>query len=213
MHINMHYLTESSEQNIISIQVPYTDQMTEEQISFIEDFVQGKLEEISGNKFNLMSSPSDIQRKDRDYSEYYISVEAQITYISESQISIVFDGLYNKKGAAHPVHWIFALNYDPSTNQRIYFKEKYSINSELYDIFANYAVENIKAENDGIWPHGWGAFSEELCSENAFIEGMKEESGFCYYINEAGVVISYPVPYALGDHKEVEIPEDKLTMM
>jgi len=59
-------------------------------------------------------------------------------------------------------------------------------------------------------PESWGTFSETICSKERFINGMTIGDEFSYYYTKNGVVISYPVVHALGDHKEVEISYDSL---
>lgn len=137
-------------------------------------------------------------------------MESTITFASNDLISIVFDGLYNYKTAAHPIHWLFTLNFNPQTLETITLSEKYIIDEALYNIFAEVAETNITNECDGVWPENWGTFSETICSKNHFIEGMIKEVDFYYYYAETGIVISYPVVHAMGDQKEGEISYDSL---
>ena len=206
----VHYLTGNiPSEDRISIQIPYTDRITGKEVELIQSFVRDKIETLSGENFDL-SCCKESEDKDGDYSRYYIFLDAQITYTVENHVSVVFSGLYDLKGSAHPIHLQLALNYDPGTMQVISFDEKYRLDGDLYKTFAEIATANLKAENDGAWPDGWGSFSESLCSEEKFIEGMKNGTEFSWFCCKDGVVISYPVPYALGDHKEVKIPYESL---
>ena len=205
-----HYLIEDTPENIISVQIPYIEGMTEEEVDFVQGFIQEKIEAGSGETFDLIRSENDIADKEREYSQYYISLEAQVMHVSENCVSIVFKGLWNLKNSAHPINWFCSVNYSRETLQQIPFSEKYAINRELYLNFADAAEKGIKEEFNGVWPEELGTFSETLCSETAFLEGMKAGKEFFYYVQENAVVISYPVPHALGDHKEVELPHHYL---
>ena len=204
------YLIEDSEANIISIEIPHTNNMSPEETAFIQQLVRKRVQKMTGAELDLIPSNKTVESKDREYSQYCILMETQVTQNVDTHVSIVFNGYYNKKGSAHPINWLFSVNYDRKTLQEIPFSNKFIINTELYHIFSDFAEKAIKDECGGAWPDGWGPFSEVLCSQNKFLAGMKNENDFCYYLQETGVVISYWVPHAIGDHKEVTIPYDKL---
>lgn len=200
------YLIQENTENVISFPIPTTKSMSAEEITFIQNFVQNKLLAMTGEKIELTPSSENVKNKEQAYSLYSILMETRITYESDTHISIVFNGLLNRKNSAHPTHWLFSLNYSPQTLQIIPFSEKYTANNQLYVTFADLAEKAIKEACAGVLPAGWESFKEPIPSEKAFLDGMLAETEFCYYLQENGVVISYPVPFALGDHKEVTIP-------
>ena len=204
------YLIQDSAENIVSIQIPHTDKMSEEETVFIQDFVRRKIETTTAAVLDLTPSNQTVDTKGRGYSQYWIVLEAQVTQDTDAHVSIVFEGFYNLKSAAHPTNWLFSLNYDRKRLEEIPFAEKYAVNAPLYKSFVSVAENAIKEAAGGTWPEGWPSFGESLCSEDAFINGMRAEREFCYYLREDGVVISYPVPHAVGDHMEAVIPYDKL---
>ena len=203
------YLVQENSENLISVSIPNENNMSLEEIAFIQNFVQNKILIMTGERLYLTLSDKDV-KKEQEYSKYSILMESQVTYNSDTHISIVFNGLLNRKKSAHPIHWLFSLNYNPQTLQIISFTEKYTVDNQLYRIFSELAEKMIKEECGGILPPGWDSFSEPICSEKDFLEGIIAEEEFCFYLQDTGVVISYPVPFALGDHKEVVIPYDKL---
>lgn len=200
------YLIQENAENVISFPIPSGKSMSAEEVTFIQNFVQNKLLGMTGETINLTPSNEDVKNKDQEYSLYSILMESRLTYENDTHISIVFNGLLNRKGSAHPINWQFALNYNPQTLQIIPFPEKYTVNTQLYITFADLAEKAIREELEGVLPAGWDTFREPIPSEEAFLDGMLAEFDFCYYLQENEVVISYPVPFALGDHKEVVIP-------
>ena len=138
-------------------------------------------------------------------------MESWVAYESDTHVSIVWRGLFNAKGAAHPTHWLLALNYNPKTLQMIPFTEKYTVNKQLYTTFADLAEKAIKNECGGTLPEGWDSFRDPLPAEEIFITAMTAENEFYYYLQNNGVTVSYPVAHPIGDHKEVTIPYDQLT--
>ena len=207
---SVYYLVSDNEENLISIKMPYIENMSEAENSFVQKFVHKKLEEMTGTTFALTASKKGTEEIGTNYSQYCIIIESQVTQNIDTHTSIVFTGFYNKQGSAHPIDWLFSINYNRKTLQEILFSKKYVINAELYSIFSDYATSAIKEECGGTWPTGWGSFSETLCSQEAFLSGMNSEMEFCYYMQDGDVIISYPVAHTAGDHKEVKIPNNKL---
>lgn len=206
------YLIENTSQNMISLQIPKLDDMTQEELVFLEKFITNKAFERSGETFHLKRKDKDISSTKREYEEYYIDVDSQVTYRTDDCVSVVFQGLYNKKSAAHPTHLLYAVNYHPDTLEVFTFNETYLLTDELYDTFARLAVANILEGTGGVWPSSWGPFDENICTKKSFFTGMKAGNEFDYYYTATGVVISYPVPFVMGDHLEVEIPYESLTL-
>ena len=204
------YLIQDSGENLISIQIPHTDTMSEVETAFIQDFVRRKLETVTGAVPELTPSDQPVVGQGREYAQHRIDLESRVTQDTDAHVSIVFEGFYNLKSAAHPTNWLFSLNYAPGTLEAIPFAEKYAVNARLYQSFASAAESAIKEAAGGTWPEGWKPFGESICPEETFINGMCDEREFCYYLQEDGVVISYPVPHAVGDHLEAVIPYSQL---
>lgn len=135
----------------------------------------------------------------------------RITCQREDLLSIVFEGLYNDRTAAHPIHLFFALNIEPKSGETVAFSDRYAIDDALYETFAACAERDITENAGGTWPEGWGTFSDTICDKDSFLNGMRTSLDFSVFFAEEGVGISYPVPYALGDHMEVILPYDALT--
>lgn len=203
---NSLFLVENTDQNIISLQIPEVDKMTDEEITFLQEFITEKVFEVSGENFRLDCKRQDISHTEMVYTGYYIDIDSQVTRRTDNCISVVFKGLYNKKTTAHPRHLLYAVNYNPNTLEIYNFDNTYVLTEQLYEIFSDLAKANILKKCGGIWPEEWGTFEEEICTKESFLQGMKEGTEFYYYYTETGVVISFPVSYMLGDYQEVEIP-------
>ncbi len=201
------YLTECTEQNIISVKIPMFNEPSIDDL--VSEYISGYFEKLTLTEFNLTLTNDSFDTEAHEYSEYYINTDCNITYFSDELISITFQGMLNYKTAAHPNHLFFTLNIDRETKQRIIFKDNYDINWELYDIFSNYARNNI-VEKAGEWPENWGSFSESICSFEEFERGMINENEFFFYYTNDGIGISYQVPFALGNHLEVVIPYSEM---
>lgn len=205
------YLMEMSADKQISVKLPVIAGEKQTTIhALLQSFVQSKLERAFGLELALQPAEQAPALGDVPDTEYWVELNARITWQSEDLISIVFEGMYNYARAAHPTHLFFSVNIVPDQAKQICFTERFALDQALYKTFAKCAENAILSATDGKWPEGWGSFSEELCSEQEFLNGLKNEDAFSWYYTETGVGISYPVPYALGDHLEVILPLDKI---
>lgn len=207
---SVYYLVCENAENVISFPVPHRNGISAEEMTFIQNYLQNELLTRTGDKITLTLSSEDVKDKDPVHTEsvqYSILMESRVAYDSATHVSIVWTGLLNKKGTAHPTHCLLALNYNPQTLQIIPFSRKYIVDKQLYSTFSNLAAKMLEEECNGILPSGWDSFYEPICSEKEFIDGLNTEDGFYYYLQDTGVVISYPVPFAMGDHKEVVIAQ------
>lgn len=203
------YLIVNTGENQISVQVPRTGN------DAVDTLVQTQVREYFSRlcaedflfSYTETSNLSPIQ--EANYTNFYINVQYSVAYSTPEIYSIVFSGILNRKNAAHPVHVFFTVNIDPETGEQLYLKDMFAVDQNMYEIFSSYAEEEIIL-SAGKWPAGWGSFSEELCSEDAFISGFQDEIAFFSYYTSEGLGISYPVPYVLGNHREVIIPYTEL---
>ena len=207
------YLVEDSKDNYIVVKLPTNYDLDSKTNKLIADFITTKINEFSGEEFKLIGASALPEQKNLQDSEYYIEIETEVTYNTSDTVSIVFSGLFNKKGAAHPTNLFYALNFDPNTMQEIDFANRYTVDGELYTSFAQSGKEKITQLLGGTWPDAWKSFSEEFCSEQEFFEGIKlntQGDAVYWYYSKTGIVFSFSVAHALGDHIEAEVSFDKL---
>lgn len=197
------YLTQITDKNVISVKVPVFDDSALN--TLVYDYIREHLTHITSKEFELTRTDDNITTASPNYSEYFIETEYKITYYSNDLISITFEGLLNHKTAAHPTHLFFTLNIDRHTKERIFFKDRFTVNEDLYKTFCDSAEIDITDKAEDL-TEPFENFFDSICSFEKFRDGMTVENEFFAYYTEYGIGISYPVPFALGNHIEVGIP-------
>ena len=205
------FLIEDSADNLISIQVPVDQRVSDAQQELFYEYILNQIKNNFDESFVLSESENEITDKSRLYTHCYIVAQSRVEYYSETVVSIVVEGLYNKRGTAHPIHFLWTLNYNPETLETVSFSQQYKVDADLYRVFSQTAQSDIIALCDGKWPAGWGDFEEAICSEDRFLEGLSANGNFYYYFTENGVVVSIPVAYVMGNYMEVFLPYNTLT--
>ncbi len=203
------YLTETSDNNLINIEIPVFEGENEKNInSLVYRFVVDKVNAICDGACSILPSNRAIMADaaDGSYNAYCIDLKYRITYNTAQQISIVFEGMSNYKTAAHPLHILFSLNVDPVHAERRLFSEIYPLDSTTYALFAHYAEQEIREQADPQWLQNWKGFAETLCDQDTFLAGMTTETEFCHYRTEDYIVVVYPVSHVIGDYMTVQIP-------
>lgn len=184
-----HYLTEISDENIICVEIPnFIDNNKLE--TAVSEWVVKELEEMTGSSFHLTPSETKVETSGVGYTELLIDLQST-AYRSGDHVTVICEGILNAYKAAHPTNLFFAINLDAQTGQRIWFRDVYAIDQDLYQAFYAKAKDNY-------WSGDYDYFAE----------GMQTEEGFSWYPTGDGIVISYPVIFALGNHMEVTIPFD-----
>ena len=198
------FLIEESDKNIISVQVPVLrTENTDKVNQVIYDYIEDKIADICLSEYNVIESNSDVSDKNAEYSECYIDVKYRVSLNTENLVSIVFDGIYNYRSAAHPTNLFFTLNINPKTAETVGFTDTYVLDDAVYELFTESALEYISKLTEDITV-------DPICTKDEFIDGIKNQNEFYCYYTDKSVGISCPVPHALGDHLQGEIPLTKL---
>ncbi len=201
--VDTKYLTYLSSQHQISIQIPYFK--SEKLNQLFETYITEYLQNVCDIDVALSLTMEDVNiNPTSDYSEYYINLDCESIYEFDNIISVSFEGVINHKTGAHPTNCFFSLNVNPITEERIWFKDLYSVNDKLYKVFRKYACETLRQKADAKWFDNLD-FSA-LCSEDRFIQGLEEEKGVYAFFTRTGLGICYPVAHTMGDYQKVEIP-------
>lgn len=210
-NVSIQYLGENSEKNRISVEIPvFSGNEYQPLNDCVSNMLISEIRELCDNDCNLTVFSEDCMEEGSTYTDYYIDIDACVVWQSDDVVSILFEGFFDKKSTAHPTNLLFSISMDVKTQTRLDFGSLYVLDDELYQTFAQIAEADILRECDETWLKGWSGFSEELCSQERFLNGMRSGKEFHWYYTENGVCISYPVPYSMGDHKEVLIPFEKL---
>lgn len=198
------YMTYVSEQHRVSVQIPrFESEAIDRQI---QSYITERLRFHYDFEEAMILSATDIEAG--DYSDCFVNIDCEITCKTEERISVLFEGVFNRKTAAHPLNCLFTLNIDPATGERLMFENVYAVNDGLYDCFRTYAEKALTVKADEQWMNGT-EFSV-LCPRERFLQGLEDEKEYQTYFTQTGVGFSYPVAHALGDYQTVEIPYEEL---
>lgn len=180
--------------------------------ALIEDYLREQVQRICRDASDpgtaSFVTPSDIVWE--DLPQYYLDLDYRLTLCTEDTVSVVFEGLYNFKTAAHPLHEFLSLNVDPQTGKEIALSDRFAVDDALYETFAAYAEADLTQKLDG-WPENWKSFSEAICSKERFLNGVAQGNEFYVFFTEEGVGVSYPIFHVMGDHMEIVLPYAELT--
>lgn len=205
------YLFEKSEANDICVAYPMVVSDKNGEVSTaIYQFVHQEINRLCIDGCRLTTAEEKPVEASTEYNCCFLELDYQVALCTNTMISLVFEGLYNHRNTAHPIHVFFTVNLDPSNGQKIQFTDGYVVDDVLYDTFSQYAEKDIIEKAGGTWPENWGTFSEDICDKECFLDGLATERDFHVYYTKEGVGISYPVPYVMGDHMEVLLPYSEL---
>lgn len=208
---NVNVLIVESSENQILIELPDVDnKINETERVFIKDFIQCELELITGEKFDLCYACKENDDIVSDYSNYCINIKTYVMFSSDDFVSIVFDGLLNKKSTAHPVRLFFTLNYNPKTLKTIPFSNICNIDESFYPLFLKKAEEKMKSQYGLNYEDVYATLSVQCLEKESLLQNIIE-GNYYYFFTGKTIGISVPVIFALGDHIEIEIPYDNQT--
>lgn len=202
------YLTHLSDECVASVELPSFVAEDEAVRNLIQDYVQsyfaGYFEDIT---LSVSSEPVSVTDGDHLYN---FSVNCKATYMSDEFVSLVFEGVYYMRTAAHPVNLFFTLNIDRTTNERVLLKDVWLLNDDFYDTYLPYAEKALDARLGAEYQEEKDRLLEMYFSKDAVFRGLQTENECCAYYTETGMAISYPVNHALGDYLQAEIPYEDL---
>ena len=203
------YWIDNKDGKFICVEFEDLDRWEEKEMEVVQNLIIAEMEAsfCIDPQFSFFEEgiPNDVNLESFICSfELFGDFKVRIAYQSEQMTSVVFEGMTNSRGAAHPIRSFTAYNFD-SKGKLLSFEELHSVDDDLYDAFAAAGEEAIKEENDGAWPEIFESFSETFCSREDFLKGLREGSIQWFYTEE-GVCFSYPISHALGDHKEAVVP-------
>lgn len=198
------YLTQLTDDCAASVELPDFIMEDDALKQLVFDYIDSKLENYVAD-FELTLSNEDVTAKFGDYL-YQLDLDCRISYISDEIASVIFEGMYNGKTAAHPTHMFFTLNIDLRTNEQLKLYDLIPINDAMYAAFVQCAYQSMAEKADPAWLAGVN-FYDIVCSKEDFTGCFYDLSNAaCAYFTETGIGISYAVSHPLGDHQETEIP-------
>ena len=197
------FLTQLTEDCAASVELPAFIMEDESLKQLVIDYVNTYLADSFEGIFSLTLSNTDLPTEPADRL-YYLDLSCRVTYEHEDFVSIVFEGLYNMKTAAHPINLLFSLNVNRYTNERVMLKDIWPLDDVFYDTYRPLAQAALTAK------FGEDISIDDLLKKDSLLNGLQTEKEYCVYYTQSGMVISIPVIHALGDHFETEIPYQML---
>ncbi len=134
--------------------------------------------------------------------ELTLEIDYAITLKDEKMMSVVFFGVGNRMGSAHPNRVFYTVNINLKSAEKVYLKDIVKDIDKLRHIIENKNF-TFKMYSD--------SETEEWFSVNELIHLEELErcdcsgSGLYAYLTENALGISFSVPYAIGNHHEFEI--------
>lgn len=153
---------------------------------------------------------SVLSEYESDMQDVSLDIRYEIALMNDKNLSIIFKGEGCAVGANHNNKHFYTLNLDLESSKKMYLNELVDTN-RLFDfiIKKNYAFTMYDDFE-----------SMDMYCVNDFIQFEQisncdyHDSEMCSYFTEDLIGISIPVPYAIGGHKEIEIPlGDIITML
>ena len=142
-----------------------------------------------------------------DEKDLILEISYAITLKNEKMFSVVFYGYGDRKGTVHPNRHFFAVTIDLENDKKICLRDVIKDFEELKNIIKNKNFV-FRMYND--------TETEELLKVNEFlvfenlIRSDEHHSEIYSYFTEESLGISFGVPHAIGDHKEIELPYNEL---
>ena len=199
--------TYSADQHTVHIEIPVFSNSEEPLNRAICAFLESRILLDAGISIDLNDN-ADVVEHEQQGNDVHINISCRVSMASHEYISIIFEGILNDRRAAHPTHLFFTLNLNRTTGEKMMLSDFCTVDQRLYKIFLHYAYEELKENADSQWLSQINI--AELCPESQFIQGLQQETAYWMYMTEASIGISYPVPFSMGNHMEVEIPKEEL---
>ena len=141
------------------------------------------------------------EKKDLDLDVNYI-----VKYKSEKFISVVFQGMGDKKGTAYPNHLFYTVNIDLDSAKRLTLLDLCEINAN----FANVLLDKGKAnaeQPDGALDYIKTAYEVDDIVRMLSYSDLVDPKYYwtTSYFTDDSIGISFEVIHAMGDHAECEI--------
>jgi hypothetical protein len=207
----MYCAKESSQLNQIYYHYPQLNE--DNKINeLIINHVRHKLDALLQGTFsgNIKDSSEEWQWDDSTYDSYAMYVNYEITLFDDLYLSIIFEGLFNYRKSANPLHYFSSLIIDIQKKEIINISDIYNIN----DDFIRIALESLKKEirDRGVLDE----FKEiTYLHISEYLQKALQSDGGNEYIYHSfltidAIGISVPVSYTLGSHWKIYIDKKDL---
>ena len=183
----------------------------------IEEFVINALQRSDEAAFkgDMKDSPEDWEWNDNEYTLLAMDISYRITRSDLDYFSVVFEGDYNHKYAAHPMNYFDSLIIDVQRGEAVNLSLLYNIDKNFITLFRNAFKEQIRSvvaeRMEGVPYEVSTCVEEQLTSyDDSKLQEVLQQSVFRSFLTDKGLGISVPFGHAMGDHYEILINYDKL---
>jgi len=217
---------EINERNIIMFEYPLfeTQSNSYEKINeLIITTIEQSLSDVLNADFqgNIKDFPENLEWDNSDYSQYVLDVNYTVTRNDSKYLSIVFEGFFNYKNAAHPINYFNSLIIDIENENIINLSDLFIVDINFITIVRQTFKEQIRnglAERNDVSVDDISEVVEDgmsYLSDEELLETLKKSNignnyGFNSYLTETQLGISIPLSHAVGDHFEILVSYDKL---
>ena len=145
-----------------------------------------------------------------DLGHIELEINYEIKYFSESYISIIFQGLFSARRAAHPTSLFYTLNIDLKNTKRIRLEDMTNIDKSFVKHFRK-VIKNIQKTKS--YPAAYEYFAdipnEELLKYLKSSDDLENHCETFSYFTDKKICVVYTVPHPIGDYTIVKMDMER----
>ena len=143
--------------------------------------------------------------------EVAVEIDYSVSYSDPNLISIVYSGVGNVVGAAHPSNLFYTSNLRMSTGESIRLADFLDINEDVVNQLIGGKFQPVNKELAALYAEELGFFPADEWVKKLMAADPQNEIGFEYsYFTHESLGISVGVTHVGGDHAEFEISYEEI---
>lgn len=165
-------------------------------------FVENELQKYIQDGFygDVKSSPESWEWDNDQYTLQAMNINYKVTRDDSEYLSITFEGLYNYKNSAYPIHYFNALVIDVNKYELITLSNLYDIDLNFIQLVQQELLNKINKD----------AKSEYVDSFYKELEMSIQNGDYAIYLTDEYLGFSVFTGHVFGDHYEIMINYNKL---
>ena len=178
------------EDSVSKIEIMYPDLDFDE---YVEPIVKEIIEEY-------------LYRMYGDFDDLDIELNSSITYLEENMVSIIFEGMGNRKMTVHPTNLFYSININLEDYTLLKLSDFYVIDDAFIKIYREHFKDQVFPEIKDLLDD----MSDEELKE-LFLNADDSMSRVrSYYTKDKVGITLDELAHAIGDYIKIEIPKDEL---
>lgn len=143
--------------------------------------------------------------KDVD-GEVTIDIKYKIVCQEPELLSIIYSGVGNVSGAAHPSNLFYTTNLDIVNKKDLRLNDIVNINDDFVKMLINGSFKAVNSEYEAEYKSEINMVTPDDWKKNLLVADPSDKMGSEFsYMTKDSLIISIGVMHALGDHAEFEI--------